>query len=103
MSFSWAALRVTVGLGVSPTELTPEEFKAWRVKHFGDFIGRKGSISACGRYLEVTRFTVWAYERGKWRIPLRTPRKMAALERDPDELTILKALELLRKAKGSGR
>lgn len=48
---------------LSPTDLTAEQIKAWRVRHFGN---NKGSIKACAMYLGVSRFTVHAYERGAW-------------------------------------
>jgi predicted transcriptional regulator len=85
---------------LSPTDLTAEQIRAWRVRHFGN---NKGAIKACAMYLGVSRFTVHAYERGAWQPRLAVAHRMAALERDPEAREVLEALERLRRAKGVRR
>jgi len=85
---------------LSPTDLTAEQIKAWRIRHFGN---NKGSIKACAMYLGVSRFTVHAYERGAWGPRLATVHRMAALERDPEAAEVQAALDRLRRAKGLRR
>jgi hypothetical protein len=43
--------------------ITPEQFQAWRERHFG--LGKPGR-RACREHLSVTRWTVWGIENGKW-------------------------------------
>ena len=80
--------------------ITPEQFRAWRERHFG--LGKPGR-RACREYLSVTRWTVWGIENGKWSVSPRIALMMAKLERDPEAREVLEALERLRRAKGSGR
>ena len=80
--------------------ITPEQFRAWRERHFG--VGKAGR-RACREYLSVSRWTVWGLENGRWNVSPRTALMMAKLERDPDVADVMAALERLRQAKEGRR